>query len=425
MTATPVPAGFASAEAFLDAFASNVGGLVTYVDRGETVRFVTRGFADWFGKPVDAIVGRTLSELYGSHYEEFSSRLKRALAGEDVRYERQATDAEGKSYWLSVSLRPHRDAAGNVLGVFSSSLEVEELKRTHDALRQALEEIATHIENTPLGVVEWTSGLRVKRWSAQAEGVFGWRQDEVLGKTSLEIGLIHPDSLQTARTLTKDMTERGHHRNRMLSRNITKDGRVIWCEWYNSAFFDESGRLASILSFAEDITARLDAEEALRQAAVHDALTGLPNRAALAARLEHAILRVNRSGDKLALLFIDLDRFKKVNDTLGHLAGDEILRQAAARIRACVREVDSVARLGGDEFVVLLETDVRADTPGIIGERVRQAFDLPFDWKGLEVRCGASVGVSLYPDHARDSASLLATADAAMYRVKLGAASQP
>jgi diguanylate cyclase (GGDEF)-like protein len=95
-----------------------------------------------------------------------------------------------------------------------------------------------------------------------------------------------------------------------------------------------------------------------------------------------------------------------------------VLRQAAARIRACVREVDTVARLGGDEFVVLLETDVRADTPGIIGERIRRAFTTPFEWKGTEVSCGASLGVSLYPDHARDSATLLATADEAMYREK-------
>jgi diguanylate cyclase (GGDEF)-like protein/PAS domain S-box-containing protein len=408
-------------ESFLEAFANSVGTLVAYVDRDETVRFVTRGFAEWFGTSRDAIVGRSLADLYGPEvYAQFAPSVKRALAGEEVQYERQAVDANGKSYWISVSVHPHRDASGEVVGIFSCALEVKELKRTHDALGRALEEIATHIENTPLGVVEWSSDLRVKRWSPQAEGIFGWRQEEVVGKTSVEIGLVHPDSLEQARGQTREMTEGGAKRSRMLTRNVTRDGRVIWCEWYNSAFFDESGRIASILSFAEDITARIDAEEALRQAAVQDALTGLPNRNSLAARLEHAILRVNRSGDRLALLFIDLDRFKKVNDTLGHLAGDEVLRQAAARIRACVREVDSVARLGGDEFVVLLETDVRPDTPGIIGERIRHAFSLPFDWKGLDVRCGASVGVSLYPDHARDSTSLLATADAAMYRVKLG-----
>ena len=235
------------------------------------------------------------------------------------------------------------------------------------------------------------------------------------------VALAHPESLENMRSVLGEFSTGSVRRNRMLTRNLTRDGSAIWCEWYNSAFFEEGGHVASILSFAEDITARIDAEEQLRQAAVNDALTGLPNRNALATRLEHAILRVNRSGDRIALLFIDLDRFKKVNDTHGHLAGDDVLRQAAARIRACVREVDTVARLGGDEFVVLLETDVRPDTPGIIGERVRQAFTTAFDWQGVEVRCGASVGVSLFPDHARDSASLLATADAAMYRAKLGA----
>ena len=213
-------------------------------------------------------------------------------------------------------------------------------------------------------------------------------------------------------------------RNKMLARNVTKDGRAIYCEWYNSAFFHENGKLASILSLAQDVTARQESEEQLRQAAVQDALTGLPNRNSLAARLEHAIVRVNRSGDRLALLFIDLDRFKKVNDTLGHAAGDEVLRQAAARIRTCVREVDTVARLGGDEFVVLLETDVRLDTPSIIGERIRAAFGAPFQWKTTDVMCGASVGVSLYPDNARDPELLLASADEAMYRAKQGAASR-
>jgi len=184
------------------------------------------------------------------------------------------------------------------------------------------------------------------------------------------------------------------------------------------AFSDAEGRTLSILAMAEDVTARVETLEQLQQAAVHDALTGLPNRNSLAARLEHAIRRVTRTGERLALLFIDLDRFKKVNDTLGHAAGDEVLRQSAARIRACVRDGDSLARLGGDEFVVLLENDVSPDVPGIIGERIRKAFESPFDWHGTDVRCGASIGVSLYPDHAGDPATLLASADEAMYRVK-------
>jgi diguanylate cyclase (GGDEF)-like protein/PAS domain S-box-containing protein len=415
----PVPEPFADARAFLDALVQSSGGLVSFIDTDGRVRFATRALAEWFGLTPGEIAGRTLRELHGADaYPLIAPWLARALAGEAVQYERCARHADGRSLWISVSMSPHRDAAGNVVGVFSTSLEVNELKRTHDALGRALEEIASHMENTPLAVAEFGADLRIKRWSPQAEDIFGWSFSEVRGKTMAEIGLVHKDSREIVRALTLELTEGRAHRNRMLARNCTRDGRAIWCEWYNSAFFDERRHVASILSLVQDVTARVDAEEQLKQAAVHDALTGLPNRNSLASRLEHAILRVHRSGDRLALLFIDLDRFKKVNDTLGHAAGDEVLRQAAARIRACVREVDTVARLGGDEFVVLLETDVRPDTPGIIGERVRAAFGTPFDYKGAEVNCGASVGVSMYPDHARDPESLLESADEAMYRVK-------
>ena len=414
-----VPDAFPSVGAFMEAFAQTVGGLISYVDASGRIAFASKALAEWLGKPYETLAGKTLLEIYGPDaYAQFEYWTSRALAGEDVHYERQALHADGSPRWLSVNLRAHRDAQGRIAGYFSCALEVNELKRTHDALRRALQELATHIENTPLAVVEWASDIRVKRWSPQAELIFGWKAGEVLGKKPSEFAMVHPDSLEMVQALTRELVEGRAKRNRMLARNVTQDGRTIWCQWYNSAFFHEDGKLASILSLAEDVTARVDADEQLRQAAVHDALTGLPNRNSLAARLEHAIVRANRSGDRLALLFIDLDRFKKVNDTLGHAAGDEVLRQTAARIRACVREVDTVARLGGDEFVVLLETDVRPDTPGIIGERIRAAFDSPFAWKGLEVRCGASLGVSLYPDHARDPAALLASADEAMYREK-------
>jgi diguanylate cyclase (GGDEF)-like protein/PAS domain S-box-containing protein len=412
-------APFVGTEEFVAAFARSSGAVITYIDVGERVRFITEEGARWMGKPVAAILGRTLRELHEpASYAYFEPYLRRALAGERAQYERNMRHADGEIHWISVSLSPCRDESGRVVGVFGASLEVRELKRTHDALGHALEEIASHMENTPLAVMELDAELRIRRWSPQAAEIFGWSFEEVRSKLTTDFPFIHHDSVDHLRATTRGLIEGVERRNRVLARNLTRDGRAIWCEWYSSSFFDDTGRLASILSLGQDVTARVEAEEQLKQAAVHDALTGLPNRNSLAARLEHALLRVNRAGDRLALLFIDLDRFKKVNDTLGHAAGDDVLRQAAGRIRACVREVDTVARLGGDEFVVLLETDVRPDTPGIIGERIRAAFTTPFDYKGAEVRCGASVGVSLYPDHARDSEALLASADQAMYRVK-------
>ncbi len=407
---------------FLEAFTNHSSGFVSYVDATRRIRYANRGYCDWFGRSREELIGLDLVDLYGpAGYAEFASRMDRAFAGERVHYERLARRHDGAQVWISVTLDPRIGSDGRVLGVFSCALEVNELKRTHDMLDRALQELASHMENSPLAVVEWSSGIEVRRWSPQAEAIFGWSASEVLGRKPSTFGLVHPDSLETVQALTRDLSDGHSKRNKMLARNVTKDGRAIYCEWYNSAFFHENGKLASILSLAQDVTARVESEEQLRQAAVQDALTGLPNRNSLAARLEHAIVRVNRSGDRLALLFIDLDRFKKVNDTLGHAAGDEVLRQAAARIRACVREVDSVARLGGDEFVVLLETDVRPDTPSIIGERIRAAFGAPFLWKNTDVMCGASVGISLYPDNARDPELLLASADEAMYRAKQGA----
>src|SRR5262249_36022039 len=180
---------FGSTEAFLDTFARSVAGLVAYVDTQERILFVSETFAQWFETTRGALLGRGPEELYGAEYPPFPPHLKRALAGEDVHYEREAKRPNGDSFWISVNLRPHRDTEGRVLGVFSCALEVKVLKWTHDALRRALEEIATHMENTPLGVVEWSSELRVKRWSPQAEAIFGWSAAEALGKTTLEIGI--------------------------------------------------------------------------------------------------------------------------------------------------------------------------------------------------------------------------------------------
>ena len=202
MSAGPTPPQFPSAEAFLEAFCSSVGGFIAYVDRDERMQFATQRYADWLQTKREALVGKRLCELYSPvEYAQFGPMVKRALAGEDVHYERQAVHSDGTSYWISVNLRPHRNDAGDVVGIFSCALEVKELKRAHEALGRALEEIATHIENTPLAVVEWSSDLRVKHWSPQAEDIFGWRQDEVLGKTSVEIGLVHDESVETVTEL--------------------------------------------------------------------------------------------------------------------------------------------------------------------------------------------------------------------------------
>ncbi len=295
---------------------------------------------------------------------------------------------------------------------------------SHDreALDRALHDLSYHIENTPLGMVEWDSDIYIRRWSKQAEAIFGWTAEETIGKKPPAFPLIHPESVETIRAITAELRDGLVSRNRMLARNLTKDGRSIYCEWYNSALRGSDGKLVSILSLVQDVTLRIEAEQQLREAAVHDTLTGLPNRLSLMVRLENAVTVAKRNQGLLALLFIDLNRFKPVNDRYGHAVGDKLLREVAARLRTCVREADTLARLGGDEFVVLLQSDVSRVTPAFTAQRIAEALQAPYNVDGHVIEIGASIGISLFPEDAEDADRLLARADAAMYRVKHGTA---
>jgi len=167
-----------------------------------------------------------------------------------------------------------------------------------------------------------------------------------------------------------------------------------------------------------DVTDRVITARTLRHQALHDELTGLPNRALLEDRLRHGIDSARRDDQPVALLLLDLNQFKEVNDTLGHDQGDRLLVMVAARLRESLRAVDTVARLGGDEFAVLLTDDVSPRRTLRAAERVLACFDEPHDIDGMSLQCGASLGVAIYPDHGEDSESLRKHADIAMYAAK-------
>jgi diguanylate cyclase (GGDEF)-like protein/PAS domain S-box-containing protein len=220
------------------------------------------------------------------------------------------------------------------------------------------------------------------------------------------------------------------------------DGQLHTSIVHKFPLHDSHGQITALGGIATDITERKRLEEVVRQknvqlgraiqaeaelrqrqehlhfAATHDQLTGLPNRALLYQRAEHAIAVCRRSGRMLALLFIDLDRFKSVNDSLGHAAGDHLLREVATRLSGCLREVDMIARHGGDEFVVLLEDIEKIEEVEQVTTRMRSALAEPLAIEGQEVTVTSSIGAAMYPRDGEVASTLLRNADLAMYRAK-------
>ena len=207
---------------------------------------------------------------------------------------------------------------------------------------------------------------------------------------------------------------------RVTLRNYRADGIAFWNELSLAPVRDAAGEVTQYIGIQNDVTERREAEDRVQYLAYHDALTGLANRHALEQALERATQRARTGGSALALLYVDLDAFKRVNDSLGHAAGDELLRQVGDRLRALVRPGDILARQGGDEFLILLDNLGRdaESVAGGVARRLVAALRRPFLVTGAQVQIGASVGVSLFPRDSGDLGALLRHADAAMYRAK-------
>jgi diguanylate cyclase (GGDEF)-like protein len=204
----------------------------------------------------------------------------------------------------------------------------------------------------------------------------------------------------------------------LTHRSITKSGKVIWQQVSGIPVRDAQGKLAGYRGTGADITARKQAEERIQVLATRDALTGLPNRALLADRAGQAILAAARSRGQLAVLLFDLDRFKLVNDSLGHQAGDALLRAVAERLQNTLRREDTLARLGGDEFVLLWDGLKSAQEAALVAQRIQGILQRPFTVDGRTLNVTASIGIGIYPNDGRDFSGLLKSADTAMYHAK-------
>lgn len=403
----------------LDVITRSAGATMAVIDHNLVMIYVNDEYARWFGTVPGQLVGKTLVQVYGeSDCARFMPFVERVLQGERVQYQRLLHTPYGVDEWRTICLTPWQNPQGAVEGFITTALDVHELQVTMNALRAANQRLSSHMENSPLAVLEMDQNLRLLHCSQRAVQLMGWLHvtglegrllTELMARSSRDEGLHH--ALQRLQSGQESQ-------NRAETCFVRDDGSEVHCEWFNSALTDAQGQVTSIMALVQDVSAKIQIARQQHYLANHDSLTGLLNRAAFQNRLEQSLEQARSNAGSVALLFIDLDGFKGVNDAEGHRAGDEVLRIVAQRIASTVRAGDTMARLGGDEFLVMLDRDVTRDVADTIGHRIIEALHQPMDLEGRDIFVGASIGVAMHPPLAGDIDALMNRADQAMYAAK-------
>ncbi len=397
---------------------NTVPALVRAADIDGRLIFLNRYHERFFDFDLNAAVGGDKRELFGEEYggrhKEMDARVLEADgAVRDV--EEKLRDRDGRDRVLLTNKAPLCDDDGRVTSIVTVSLDITELKRGEEAVRESEERFRSLVEGSVMGIVIDCGGNPVFANQTFAE-LFGYDgPEDILAMRSLDSIYAPADRVRIqhyrdARAKGEAVPEDYEYQG------VRKDGSLIWLQSRVRSILWK-GRHA-VQSTITDITLRKEYEERLQRQANFDWITDLPNRVLALDRLNSAVIGSRRHGRKVGLLYIDLDHFKKVNDTLGHAAGDQLLRQAAERIKNCVREEDTVARLSGDEFAIVLpDINTPMDTE-TVANKILEAFSLPFDLDGQEAFVSASIGVTVCPDDGDDPNVLIQNADAAMYRAK-------
>ena len=406
------------------------------------IMFTRNGLIELANPRFDAILGWKPGGLLGQRarvffqsdddYAEFGKLVGARLgAGELIEVEWRNTRQDGSTAWCrhlarAVTTSPgnqstiwitedisDKKAAADALLRAQQDLENRVLKRTRE-LQDAQQFMRAVIESSPLAIYTRDLEGKLTSWNPAAATMYGRSPEQVLGR---KLDLIRPDDIAQ----TEELLRRAMAGEKTIGAELTRrlqDGPELELSINLVPLIDDSGKVYGVLSMASDIGERKANERKVAFLAYHDALTGLPNRLLLEDRLMRALAQADRAKVKVALLFLDLDNFKRINDTLGHAVGDLLLREVAKRLRECVRDTDTVSRQGGDEFVLVLGelTDNDAALPVIT--KLLQRLEEPFFADGNELSTSASIGVALYPDDGRDFDSLSKKADLAMYRAK-------
>ncbi|MBN2645449.1 MAG: EAL domain-containing protein [Desulfuromonadaceae bacterium] len=397
----------------------NSNDLIQVVDFEGRLLYVNQMWLDTLGySREEAASLHFFSILHPDFHCNCHERIGQLQSGQVVpRFEASFITRDGEKIVTegSISLYQENGVPRGIQGFFR---DITQRKKTEDALREREEQFRTIFESSVAGIAMLAPDGRFLQANPAFCNFLGYSEQEL--KQLKITDVTHPDDIED--TLLRRNIARANRSHSIVceKRYLKKDGEVFWAQLSSTWFFDENGTPLYTVPVIQDITARKEAEERIRELAYYDVLTRLPNRSLFNDRLEQSLALARRHDRQMALMFLDLDRFKGVNDTLGHVMGDKLLQIAAQRLSDSLRENDTVARLGGDEFVVILSDYRTPDNLPHIAHKILHALAQPIDLGVRDVYVTTSIGVALYPNDGTDGVELLRNADLAMYAAKEG-----
>ncbi len=386
--------------------------LIFYVnEEGRYLDVLSHGPEEMLYLPKKEIIGRTNEEIFSSTYAKlFFDTIKRAIAENRLQVIEYTMDFNGEQRYYEARVMPtelvedgFRTAVVIVRDITVQKRSTEYLGVIKKIFEEATEGILILYKN---GAYVEANGAFCRMLGLE-EGCRPALKEEFLQ------GYIHADK---AKIIMEKVKSEGTFRGEVVLRRMDGEKLLVWLTV--DTVKNEKEEPTHQVVMMTDLSEIQRSREKLRYAATHDSLTGLPNRTLLFERLEEAVKRTKRSGSKGALLFIDLDNFKEINDTCGHKAGDMVLTESVRRIRSVLRSSDILGRLGGDEFLLIVENIESVDTPTHVAEKIIKVINEPFDIEGEQHSVGSSIGIAIFPDDSENQDELIQFADMAMYQAK-------
>lgn len=393
----------------------NIPQKVFYKDRDLVYVTVNPSYAEDFNLSPADCTGKTDYDFFPRELAEKYRHDDRHImqSGKSVEFDERYI-YRGEEKIVHILKAPVRDDSGNVIGILGIFWDITGRKRAEAALLENEQRFRLMFESTVelIHLVD-RNGIIIETNPASLE-ITGYPEEELVGKCIADF--FTAASRKNFEEQFSVLMAVGNSRQEVEF--ICKDGAVLILDCAGSAIRNKNGTIKSLVIIQRDITERKQMEEIIRHQATHDALTGLPNRMLFIDHLKLAINHARRFNEMLAIMFLDIDQFKSVNDSLGHDIGDKLLRSMAFRLKACVRNTDAIARIGGDEYNILLTEINCKEDAAMIANKLISKIKPPFIINEHELHIAMSIGISIYPDDGEDSETLLKNADIALYYVK-------